>query len=205
MNETRGDAPKSGPGVGCVVILVLALLAAFVPSGGLRSLFCVGLVVAAVIAVVQWSKRQEQEKLRAARLEPPPEDPHMAQAAAAHPPLGNGYILKVRLTSADGKHSEAPSVHRRLAVTENEIRLATIPAQPDPAGARAGVPAAIAIADIGSIRVEPNALVVRWLSAYGESILILQPRSYNDRERLTWELAVRAPDAMERGLDAAAQ
>src|SRR5687767_2359240 len=100
MSESQGGVPK---GFGCAAMVILLLLLAIVPSGGARSLVCVLAIVVGIVMVVQWSKRQEQEKLRAARREPLEREPHVVQdAAVEHPPLGESYAVKARLRSADG-------------------------------------------------------------------------------------------------------
>jgi hypothetical protein len=58
----------------------------------------------------------------------------------------------------------------------------------------------IDFADVTSVRVRRSGIDVRSRGAD----LTLFPGSFADRERLLWELAVRCPDAMERGLDESA-
>lgn len=55
----------------------------------------------------------------------------------------------------------------------------------------------IPVAGVDAIRVRPS-----WIEIEGAGRLVrIAPGSYADRERLLWELAVRCPDAMERGID----
>jgi hypothetical protein len=58
----------------------------------------------------------------------------------------------------------------------------------------------VALADVTVVRVRATGIDVETARA----TLILTPASYADRQRLLWELAVRCPDAMERGLDESA-
>jgi hypothetical protein len=58
----------------------------------------------------------------------------------------------------------------------------------------------IFLVDVASVRVRRAGIDL--VDASGA--LTLFPASYADRERLLWELAVRCPDAMERGLDESA-
>jgi hypothetical protein len=58
----------------------------------------------------------------------------------------------------------------------------------------------IAARDVTAIRVRSTWIEIESTGAR----LRLVPRSYADRERLLWELAVRCNDAMERGIDEAA-
>ena len=55
----------------------------------------------------------------------------------------------------------------------------------------------IELAEVKSVRVRRTAIDVHT----PHEVLALVPASYADRERLLWELAVRCPDAMDRGMD----
>jgi hypothetical protein len=63
-----------------------------------------------------------------------------------------------------------------------------------------GDPVSVPLTDVATIRVRASAIDVETPRA----VLMLFPGSYADRQRLLWELAVRCPDAMERGIDESA-
>lgn len=63
--------------------------------------------------------------------------------------------------------------------------------------ARLGDGTTVALADVTAVRVRASAIDVE---TAGETLMLF-PASYADRQRLLWELAVRCPDALERGMD----
>lgn len=56
---------------------------------------------------------------------------------------------------------------------------------------------AIEFADVRRVRVRRTSIDLET----EHEVLMLVPSTYDDRRRLLWELAVRCPDAMERGMD----
>jgi hypothetical protein len=162
-------------------------------------------MLAFVFAAVRWSKKQDAEAARAARLHPDnPASalvPVVAHTPAKRWPLGRPYDV---LACDNESARPAPIVvHRQMEVSGGEIVLRTQAVHPDPAGPRAGVPGHIALSHVGRIDVSDPWFLIHVRSPAGASVIAVQPRGLVDRERLLWELAVRAPAAMEAGLDAA--
>ena len=60
--------------------------------------------------------------------------------------------------------------------------------------------ARIGLADVVAIRERGAAIALKWTAQGRTAEVFLRPITYADRRRLLWELAVRCPDAMERGL-----
>jgi hypothetical protein len=100
-------------------------------------------------------------------------------------PLGEPYRLQWQAAGSNRRHGG------ELHVGEEDLSFLPV------AG---GSPLTIYVVDVTSVRVRRAGIDV--VDASGP--LTLFPASYADRERLLWELAVRCPDAMERGMDEAA-
>jgi hypothetical protein len=105
--------------------------------------------------------------------------------------LGRPFLLRVL----------APRPHARfvgtaaLVVSEDALSFET-----DPRGA-GGLPERISTGAVRTVRVQPSVVEIEWEDASGRRSASLAPASFADRERLLWEMAVRAPAAVERGLE----
>lgn len=133
-----------------------------------------GAMIFAAVAAIRRSRREARE-IRDARK-------------VGRWPLGMRYVVEAD-HALDG--SRRPS---ELNVGETEIRIATIetdsPLFPD---VRRRMP----LADVVAIRVRSS-----WIEiAAADQRVRVVPRSYEDRQRLLFELAVRCNDAVERGID----
>ncbi len=161
--------------------------------------FCLGAslaLVGFVVAFAYLARRKEQEEARRrARLEA--EVPAAVRSAddALRPtrwPLETPYRLSVVELAAPGERADPGK--RTAAVLR--IQLTRILIVPSGDAGAWEPPAVIQAGDIEKIEItSASAVLVCRGAAYA-----LVPASYADRERLEWELAVRFPDAVERGL-----
>jgi hypothetical protein len=99
-------------------------------------------------------------------------------------PLGEPYLVGFE------HRGRGDRTHGELHVGPEDLTLLT----------HLGRRTTVTLADVTAVRVRATGIDVET----ARETLILFPASYADRQRLLWELAVRCPDAMERGLDEAA-
>lgn len=89
-----------------------------------------------------------------------------------------------------------PFSARTLTVTESTLEVS---------GAWRSPPLRVLLPDVWAVFAHADSVEVEWTADGGiRSAVHLQPATPADRERLLWELAVRIPDAIERGLEGGA-
>lgn len=178
--------------------VALATTVTLVVSGGS---LCCGLSVAGLgfgaMVLYARNKKAKAELERHRRLAaPPPDDvPADRRDAARQPtrwPLESPYRLTVVGLAAPGERAD-PGQRTAAVVRFQDTRIVLVPSGSD----AAWEPPAVILYD-GIERVELTAASAVLVCAGGAYALV--PASFADRERLEWELAVRLPDAMERGL-----
>ena len=66
---------------------------------------------------------------------------------------------------------------------------------------RPAAPKRVPLADVGLVVARPTFVEIVCEREGGRTVLAIRNAAYVDRGRLLWELAVRVPDAVERGID----
>jgi hypothetical protein len=161
--------------------------------------FCLGAslaLVGSVVAFAYLAKQKEARELaRRGRLEAqmPPVVRSADETLRPHRwPLEEPYRLSVVELAAPGERAD-PGKRTPALVRIQLTRILIVPA--GDAGSWEP-PAVIPAGDIEKIELtNASAVLVCRTAAYA-----FVPASYADRERLEWELAVRFPEAVERGL-----
>lgn len=103
-------------------------------------------------------------------------------------PLGKTYLVGAEFTHGGARRSA------ELTIGETAIEIEAIEAE---FPVIPGVEWCMRNADVVAVRVRPA-----WIEiATAERSVRVIPNSYEDRQRLLWELAVRCNDAVERGID----
>ena len=105
--------------------------------------------------------------------------------------LGSPFLLRV---------AEVRPQSRIVGVATLIVAADALTFETDPSGA-GGLPERIATRAVRAVRVQPSAVEIEWDDASGRRSVALVPANFADRERLLWEMAVRAPAAVERGLE----
>lgn len=191
-DEGAPDRPALRPAlVGLAIVGVFVLIVS-------RGSFCIAFTVVLVAAGGVFAHlSREKERAEAARrlrlaAAPAPEIRGAdATTAGTRWPLEKQYRLTVVELAAPGGRAD-PGKRAAAVLRVQDSRIIVVAA--DAGGWEP--PAVIASADIERIELtSASAVLVGRGAAYA-----LVPASYADRERLEWELAVRFPDAVERGL-----
>lgn len=202
MSDSESSPPRRVQLI-VAALLVLGAALCFAPSGARCGIFVVLFVVAvALFAVAQRRKEQEDLGIRRRPDSMPPPAPHTTTAPPRDPrdsglrphrwPLEAPYRLSVVELAAPGERAD-PGKRTPALVRIQLTRILIVPAGDSGSWEP---PAVIHAGDIEKIELtNASAVLVCRTAAYA-----FVPASYADRERLEWELAVRFPEAVERGL-----